>query len=82
MLHPEQISVTVSVDDAHRTAVDQVADRLRAAGMHVERSLRHIGAISGHVTRDRFDGLKRIEGVAGVEAAQTFRVPSPDAKVQ
>lgn len=82
MLHSELIAVTVSVDDAHRAAVDQVADRLRAAGMQVERSLRSIGAISGQITPDRFDGLKQIEGVAGVEAARTFQIPPPGAKVQ
>ena len=61
---PNRVNVNVSVDDAHVSQIDQVAARLRPAGMHVDRTLAAIGSISGHVTGNlvqaRAQGARRI----------------------
>ncbi|HEY1599522.1 MAG TPA: hypothetical protein VGG64_07970 [Pirellulales bacterium] len=79
---PNRTNVTVSVDDAHLSQIHQVAARLRAAGMEVEQTLDHIGAISGHVGNDGLAGLARVPGVAAVEPERSFQLPPPDAKIQ
>ena len=74
--------VTVSVDDAHLSQINQVAAHLRAAGMEVEQTLDAIGAISGHVGDDRLASLAQVPGVAAVEPERSFQLPPPDAKIQ
>ena len=56
MAIPNRVNINVSVDDAHVSQIDQVAARLRAAGMHVDRTLAANGSISGHVTGDLDEG--------------------------
>ncbi|GAA1225949.1 hypothetical protein [Pseudonocardia alaniniphila] len=77
---PGHVSVTVTVDDAHVGAIDQLADRLRAAGMDVEQVLRPVGVITGSAPAD-WEALADLDGVAAVEPQRTFRLP-PDGPFQ
>ena len=82
MSQPNRVRVTVSVDDAHVSQIDDVAAHLRAAGMEVAQSLGAIGAISGHVENDRLAGLSKVPGVVAVEPEHSYQLPPPDAKIQ
>jgi hypothetical protein len=71
---PGHVAVTVTVDDAHVGAIDQLADRLRAAGMDVEQVLHPVGVITGSAPPD-WEALADLDGVAAVEPQRTFRLP-------
>ncbi|MGH2901850.1 MAG: ketohydroxyglutarate aldolase [Solirubrobacteraceae bacterium] len=76
------LSVTITVADTHRGEIDEVAERLRAAGMEVERVLAAIGVITGAVDQPRLAELAAVVGVAGVQEQASFRLAPPDADVQ
>ena len=73
--------VTVTVDEAHAGAIDEVAARLREAGMDVDRVLGAIGVITGSVAAARLHLVEAVEGVASVEEQASFELPPPDAEV-
>ena len=74
--------VTVTVDEAHAGAIDEVAARLRDAGMDIDRVLGAIGVITGAVPASRLHVIEAVEGVASVEEQTSFKLPPPDAEVQ
>lgn len=75
--------VSVSVDDEHVARIEEVADRCRAAGMHVQQVLAPIGVITGSIdTGDLRTALGAVLGVAAVEPQRTFRLPPPGSPVQ
>jgi len=82
MTAPDRVNVSVSVDDAHLGQMDQIVARLRAAGMHVDSSLGAIGTILGHAPGDKVPALRRLPGVAAVEAERTVQLPPPDSPIQ
>ncbi|WP_246632188.1 hypothetical protein [Pseudonocardia nigra] len=77
---PEHI--TVSVGDDHVDHIDEVVERLRAAGMHVDQVLRPVGVITGSVETPAAEALGQLAGVVAVERQRTVRLPPPDAGVQ
>lgn len=77
---PDRIKVTAA--DDHLAQIDQLADKLRAAGMEVDEVHRPIGIITGSVSKSARDSLHRLPGVAAVEDETTFQIPPPDADVQ
>ena len=75
------IPLQVSVDSAHLNNLSAVAERLRAAGMNVEQILESIGVLIGSADAARISALAKVEGVANVEAQETYQLPpfeSPD----
>ena len=74
--------VTVTVDEAHAGAIDEVAARLRDAGMTIDRVLEAIGVITGSVAASRLHLVEAVEGVASVEEQTSFELPPPDAEAQ
>jgi hypothetical protein len=82
MSQPNRVHVTVSVDEAHVSNMDEVVAGLAAAGMEDVKSLGAIGAISGHVDSGRLAGLSQVPGVAAVEREHSYQLPPPDAKIQ
>lgn len=75
--------VTVSVDDAHVELIDEVADRLRAAGMEVQHVLAGVGVITGSVgSISQCAALGALDGVAAVQPRQTFELPPPGSAIQ
>lgn len=74
--------VTVTVDEAHAGAIDEVAARLRDAGMDVDRVLGAIGVITGSVAASHLHRVAAVDGVASVEEQAGFKLPPPDAEVQ
>ncbi|CAN5777142.1 hypothetical protein BH18ACT7_BH18ACT7_14180 [soil metagenome] len=74
--------ITVSVDDEHVERIDEVVDRLRAAGMRVEQVLRPIGLVTGSVETPDRERLSTLAGVAAVEPQRRMQLPPPDADIQ
>lgn len=75
-------NIVVSVDDDHLGQIDEVVERLQAAGMHVEQVLHPVGVITGSVDDPRLTLLSAVPGVAAVEPQRAFRLPPPDADIQ
>lgn len=75
-------NVTVTIADSHVAQIDDVARRLRRAGMRVDGVLATIGMITGSAPAARLAALEAVSGVAGVEEQATFRIAPPDAEVQ
>jgi hypothetical protein len=74
--------VTVTVHDDQLAEIDQLADRLRAAGMRVDQVLSNIGVITGALPQEKRSAVREMPGVAAVEEETTFRISPPDADVQ
>ena len=74
--------VTVTVDEAHADTIDEVAARLRDAGMTIDRVLGAIGVITGSVAASRLHLVEAVEGVASVEEQTGFSLPPPDSDTQ
>ena len=77
-----QVRISVSVDDAHLSQIEQVSEQLRLSGMNVEQTLANIGVINGSIASDRLKNLERVEGVQNVEAQQTYQLAPPSSGVQ
>jgi hypothetical protein len=75
-------AVTVTVADSDLAEIEDVAQRLRDAGMTVDAVLGAVGIITGSVPDASIASLHAVPGVAAVEPQATFRIPPPDAEVQ
>jgi hypothetical protein len=74
--------VTVTVHDDQLPNIDEVADRLRDAGMQVDQILHPVGMITGSVPTARRAVIETVPGVAAVEDETSFQLPPPDAEIQ
>lgn len=74
--------IVVSVDDDHLDVLSEVVDRLRDAGMDVERVADAVGAVTGSIAPDALAGLESVPGVAEVERQRGFQLPPPDSPIQ
>jgi hypothetical protein len=76
----KRIIVTVA-DDALNN-IQQLADKLTAKGMKVERVMPVTGVISGSVAPDKIPALEREAGVLGVEEEFEAQLLPPDSPKQ
>ncbi|MET0764979.1 MAG: hypothetical protein ABWY29_08935 [Blastococcus sp.] len=76
------VHLSVTVDDGHRPAINEVAEALRARGMQVEQVLDGLGIITGSVPDDNRPVLTDVEGVVSVDEGLTHQLPPPDSAVQ
>ncbi|WP_299575747.1 hypothetical protein [uncultured Williamsia sp.] len=74
--------VTITVDDDHLSALDEVVASVRAAGVHVTSVHTAIGIISGTVADDVRGPLAAIRGVASIEQTPRYTVAPPDSPIQ
>jgi hypothetical protein len=74
--------ITVTVQDEHLADIDQLAERLRCAGMHIEQIMRPIGIITGSVAPAQRHSITTMPGVAAIEDEMTCQLPPPDSEVQ
>jgi len=74
--------ITVTVHDDHVARIDEVAERLRRAGMDVEQTLPAVGLITGSVPPSARPAVAATEGVEAVEDETAFSLPPPDSDVQ
>ncbi|MHA7155571.1 hypothetical protein [Arthrobacter sp. TMN-50] len=73
---------TVTVDEVHRPAIQEVAERLRSCGLEVDRVLDNVGIISGSASEDCRPDLEAVEGVSSVDGEARYLLPPPDSDVQ
>ena len=74
--------ITVTIADDHLAQTDEVADRLRAAGVTVDQVLGTVGIITGSVAASERPSIESIPGVAAVEEETSFQIAPPDADIQ
>jgi hypothetical protein len=75
-------NVLVSIDDQHLAEMPSVVERLRNAGLEVQRSLSSLGTVTGSIEHTRIPQVREVEGVAGVEAAREVGIAPPDSDIQ
>lgn len=61
------VSILVTVEAGRRADIDELAERMRAAGMAVEGVLRTVGVVTGTATPAQAAAVARLPGVAAVE---------------
>jgi hypothetical protein len=76
------VHVSVTVDDGHLAALDEVVAGLRARGMQVAEVLGGIGVITGSVPDGAREALAAVDGVSSVDEQLTHQLPPPDAPIQ
>jgi hypothetical protein len=76
------VQLSVTVDDGHLPAINEIAQALRAQGMRVEQVLDGLGIITGSAPADSRPALTGVEGVVSVDEALTHQLPPPDSAVQ
>ena len=74
--------ITVTVTEGQQPNIDELADRLRAAGMQVDQVLPAVGVITGSVTGSQRTLIEQEAGVAAVEDETSFQIAPPDSDVQ
>lgn len=74
--------LSVTVDDEHLPAIEDVARQLRAHGMQVEQVLDGLGIITGSAGPEVSQALRSVAGVSSVEAQLIHQLPPPDSPIQ
>ena len=74
--------ITVTVQDSHLDHIDDVAERLRFAGMQVEEVLAPIGVILGTAPAAKRASIAGVPGVADVAEETSFQLPGPGEEIQ
>ncbi|MEM9276890.1 MAG: hypothetical protein AAGA80_28725, partial [Cyanobacteria bacterium P01_F01_bin.143] len=65
-----EVQISVSVDEAHLSQIEQISQQLESSGMNVEQTLSIIGIVNGSIEDNKLDSLHKIEGVKDVELQQ------------
>ncbi|MCS7079674.1 MAG: hypothetical protein NZ585_06455 [Chloracidobacterium sp.] len=73
MSNSSLVTVVVGLAESHRERLDEAVAALEAAGLTVQRRLKTLGQITGSIPRERLAALKRVTGVAYVEASGEYR---------
>ena len=76
------VNLSVTVDDGHLPAIEEVAQALRARGMEVDQVLDGLGIITGSAPADSRSALTDVDGVVSVDEQLTHQLPPPDSAVQ
>ena len=77
-----EVQISVSVDDAHLSQIEQISQQLESSGMNVEQTLSSIGVVSGSIQPDKLSSLYQIEGVKNVEPQQSYQLVPPSSDIQ
>jgi hypothetical protein len=75
------VNICVTVDEAHRSVMSDVAEDLRACGMKVEQVLES-GFITGSVSDDCRPALETVDGVKSVDEQLGYSLPPPGENIQ
>ncbi len=65
----------VVANDAAFAQLGELADRLRAAGLHVTRQLDATGVVVGSADEAVLPTLQAVNGVAAIEEERTYQLP-------
>lgn len=72
--------VSITVDEEHLAALDEVVEALRERGMQVEAVLEGLGMVTGSAPDP--ETLRQVEGVSAVDTGMEHRIPPPEDVVQ
>ena len=75
-------SIIVTVADEALKDINELADKLAAKGMKVDRVLPITGVISGSAPSQKLSSLKKVAGVSSVEKELSAELPPSDSPVQ
>lgn len=74
--------IIVTVADNALKNIHELAAKLAAKGMEVDRVLPITGIISGSCSTAKIAALENVEGVTSVEEELSAELPSPDSTLQ
>jgi hypothetical protein len=74
--------VIVTVADDALKNIHELADKLAAKGMKVDRVLPITGIISGSCASTKMGELENVDGVMSVEEEASAEAPPPDSSLQ
>jgi hypothetical protein len=74
--------IIVTVTDNALKNISQLATKLKAKGMKVDRVMPITGVISGSYESSKMADLKDVEGVMSVEEEVLAELPPPDSRTQ
>jgi hypothetical protein len=72
----------VTIHDDQLPNIDEVADRLRDAGMRIDQVFHPVGVITGSVPSAQRAVIEAVPRVVAVEDETSFQLPPPDAEIQ
>ena len=75
-------SIIVTVADEAIKNITELADKLAAKGMKVDRVMPITGVIVGSAPPKKLPSLKKMAGVLSVEKEVSAELPPPDSPVQ
>lgn len=75
-------SIVVTVSDEALSNIYQLADRLAAEGMKIDRVMPVTGVITGSSPANKVSSLKKVTGVASLEEELAASLPPPDSTLQ
>ncbi len=76
------VEVSICVDDAHISQIEQIAQKLQSSGMTVTQTLPNIGIINGSIASEQLNNVAQIEGVQTIEPQQTYQLNPPSSHIQ
>ncbi|ACB49943.1 hypothetical protein cce_0592 [Crocosphaera subtropica ATCC 51142] len=76
------VQVSICVDDAHLSKIEQIAQKLQSSGMTVTQTLANIGIINGSISSEQLNHVAQIEGVETIERQQTYQLNPPSSHIQ
>lgn len=76
------VEVSVCLDDAHLSQIEQIAQKLQSSGMTGTQTLPNIGIINGSIASEQLNRVAQIEGVQTVEPQQTYQINPPSSHIQ
>ena len=76
------IDVIVTADDGQLDHMDELADKLRGAGMTVSNVLEFTGQVVGRWPEQDTGPLRKLKGVASVDVSRQVRIAPPEEDVQ
>jgi len=77
-----KVKLSVSIEDQHLDRLDEVVERVKHAGMSVDRVMGAIGVLTGSIEPEKLDSLRGVAGVSHVEASRSYSIAPPESDVQ
>lgn len=82
--HPKVSSRTliITVTATYTSRMEQVVSSLESSGLEVQRVLGSLGQIIGQGAESQVHTFEAVEGVASVDAEQSYQLPDPQQPTQ
>ena len=74
----KDVSLVVTISESKGNDLEKIAENLGRVGLKVDRKLPTIGIISGSVSSELVEKLKKVKGVSHLREERTFSHPPMD----